>query len=60
MAKTNREYKVAKKLVGGEIPEWRFEQQLTALINIITDVHQARPLMKVNDILKMILDTQLD
>jgi hypothetical protein len=44
------------KLDAGQ--DWRFEQQLKALNNIILDVHAARPLMNVNDILQMLASIQ--
>jgi hypothetical protein len=47
----NKRYDVAKELTGGEIPDWKFQQQLKNLIMMLEDMHQNRPLMTVADML---------
>lgn len=51
-------FEVARELVGGEIPEYVFERQLEALVNVIKDIHESRPLMSVHNILHLLNEFQ--
>lgn len=51
-------FEIARELAGGEIPDWKFENQLKALVNIIEDIHDARPLMSIHNILHMLNEIQ--